>query len=519
MNLFYKVKLRHLTFILIILLFNNYTSSQEIKKFIIQDKRIEFEFKFLDRNYWAIKNNNNIIVVNDFETGNALIWKFKFLDSNLKLYDEDEIIIDRSYRMVNHFDAIDKVFFLFKKDYSSDKEYKIIILNTVDNSFKEYQINIPFSLKANQLKNIGENIILSGKSNQNRSIVILYKTTTNQLTILSGFYQLDQEVLDIAIDSNQNIFKIIYLSKSPNNESHLINKTYSKQGDEISEIIIKSKNYSIIDGKFFKISNNKFIVIGTYGKKKSKYTRGLFFSKIEDNKQNFIKYYDYSRVSNFFYYLKDKKEEKIKKKIDKKRNLNKNIKLNYNLIIDEIIKSDSIFLISGESYFEEYNERGLYPTLTFYNSYSGNYDRTLDPNFNGYNHTHAIIVGFDINGKIIWDNSIELNDIISIEEKKYVKVNLNNQSKKIFLLYFHKGIIKLKLIHQNKNLFDKSSIELSALNKQDIIQESEKIMEGFQHWYENNYFAYGIQKIKNKKDKDVKLNRRVFYINKIQLLN
>ena len=37
--------------------------------------------------------------------------------------------------------------------------------------------------------------------------------------------------------------------------------------------------------------------------------------------------------------------------------------------------------------------------------------------------------------------------------------------------------------------------------------------------YGNNYFAHGIQKIKNKKDKDVKLNRRVFYINKIQLLN
>ncbi len=519
MNLFNKVKLRHLTFILIILTFNNYTFSQEIKKFIIQKKRIEFEFKFLDRNYWAIKNNNNIIVVNDFETGNELIWKFQFLDSNLKLYDEDEINLDRSYRMVNHFDAIDKVFFLFKKDYSSDKEYKIIILNTVNNSFREYNINIPFSLKADKLKNIGENIILSGRSNQNRSIVILYKTITNQLTILAGFYKLDQEVLDISIDLNQNTFKIIYLSKSLNNESHLINKTYSKQGDEISEVRIKSKNYSIIDGRFFKISNNKSIVIGTFGKKKSKYTRGLFFSKIEDNKQNFIKYHDYSKLSKFFYYLKDKKEEKVKKKIDKKRSLNKNIKLNYNLIIDEIIKNDSIFIISGESYFEEYNERGLYPTLTFYNSYSGNYDRTLDPNFNGYNHTHAILVGFNINGSMIWDNSIELNDIISIEEIKYVKVNVNNQSKNIFLLYFHKGIITLKLINQNKNLIDKSSIELSTLYKQDIIQESEKIMEGFQHWYGNNYFAHGIQKIKNKKDKDVKLNRRVFYINKIQLLN
>ena len=42
-------------------------------------------------------------------------------------------------------------------------------------------------------------------------------------------------------------------------------------------------------------------------------------------------------------------------------------------------------------------------------------------------------------------------------------------------------------------------------------------MEGFEHWYDNFYLAYGIQKIKNSKDSDTKLNRRVFYINKIKL--
>ena len=67
MNLFNKVKLRHLTFILIILTFNNYTFSQEIKKFIIQKKRIEFEFKFLDRNYWAIKNIYSLGMKNIFQ--------------------------------------------------------------------------------------------------------------------------------------------------------------------------------------------------------------------------------------------------------------------------------------------------------------------------------------------------------------------------------------------------------------------------------------------------------------------
>ena len=52
--------------------------------------------------------------------------------------------------------------------------------------------------------------------------------------------------------------------------------------------------------------------------------------------------------------------------------------MNYNLILDDIIKNKSEFLISGESYFEEYNDRGFNSTITFYNSYSGNYDLALE---------------------------------------------------------------------------------------------------------------------------------------------
>ena len=112
----------------------------------------------------------------------------------------------------------------------------------MNSSIKQYQINTPFSLKVIKIKNVGKNIILSGKSHQNRSIVVLYKTTTNQLKILSGYYKLDQEVLDIKIDSSQSNFNLIYLSRNLNNESNLINKKYSIEGDEISELKIKSKN-------------------------------------------------------------------------------------------------------------------------------------------------------------------------------------------------------------------------------------------------------------------------------------
>jgi hypothetical protein len=38
---------------------------------------------------------------------------------------------------------------------------------------------------------------------------------------------------------------------------------------------------------------------------------------------------------------------------------------------------------------------------------------------------------------------------------------------------------------------------------------------GLEKWFDHNFLAYGVQKIKNLKDRGINLNRRVFYINKI----
>lgn len=37
------------------------------------------------------------------------------------------------------------------------------------------------------------------------------------------------------------------------------------------------------------------------------------------------------------------------------------------------------------------------------------------------------------------------------------------------------------------------------------------------HWYDNYFLSYGIQRIINRKDKDVERKRTVFFFNKIKL--
>jgi len=167
------VKLIYLIFILTLCLINNYVFSQETKEILKQKERVEFEFEFLDRNYWTIKNGENLLVISDYETGDNLIWKFKFLDQKLNIYREEELELDRSYRLIDQYKNQDQIFILYKKNYSSEKEYKIIILSNKNDKIEEFQINSPFSFRVKKIINIEENIILSGETYQNKSIVVL----------------------------------------------------------------------------------------------------------------------------------------------------------------------------------------------------------------------------------------------------------------------------------------------------------------------------------------------------------
>ena len=97
---------------------------------------------------------------------------------------------------------------------------------------------------------------------------------------------------------------------------------------------------------------------------------------------------------------------------------------------------------------------------------------------------------------------------------KFVKVSV--QEDKIVLLYIYENILRTKIIKENEILESKSFDPIALKLQSDERKETEKYMEGMDNWYDRNFYAYGVQNIKNLKDKDVKLNRKVFYINKIQ---
>ncbi|MCK5372510.1 MAG: hypothetical protein KAQ62_28300, partial [Cyclobacteriaceae bacterium] len=265
--------------------------------------------------------------------------------------------------------------------------------------------------------------------------------------------------------------------------------------------------HSLLFGRTVKLDRNAELIVGTYTRKRSDMSRGIFLARISQEGDQIINYYNYADLKNFFSYMKARRQKRVEERIKRRKVKGKKNKFNYRLLVHEVVELDGKFIMVGEAFYPKYSQS------SYYGGYSSYYGNSYGTAFEGYKYTHAVVFGFDRRGRLIWDNSFEINDVISYTLDQFVHISMSD--KEMALLYVYEDEIRSKIIEGNEVMEGKTFNELKLSFEDDVVSKSEDEYGGLEKWYGGNLFAYGILKIKNMKDEGVKLNREVFFINKI----
>ena len=167
----------------------------------------------------------------------------------------------------------------------------------------------------------------------------------------------------------------------------------------------------------------------------------------------------------------------------------------------------------GEAFYPKYNNSTTYNGISASPRGFGN-NSYVPSTFAGYKYTHAVIIGFDKNGEKLWDNSFEIEDVLSYNLDQYVHADAFED--KVVLFYLYNNEIRTKIINGSEVVEGKSFDSVKLMFTDDEANNKNvSNIGGLEKWFDHNFIAYGVQKIKNLKDSGVKLNRKVFYINKI----
>ena len=361
-------------------------------------------------------------------------------------------------------------------------------------------------------------VMISGYFNY-RPLVLHYSFALKKSKILPGFFNEPGEVNQMKSNDDGSV-DIIVSGKNAVKKRSLWIRNYNSEGELIKTTVLEpSGKRNLIFGRSVKMPNNQQVVAGVYGRN-SEYSRGIFVSTISTFGEYVTRYYNFADLQNFFHYLRANQEKRIKKRIERRRVKGKRLKFNYRFLVQELVPYGNQFIMLGEAFYPLYSYRATtnidrsYVNSSWYDPSYRNYSPYRnDFIFNGFQYTHAIVIGFDKEGKIHWDNSFEISDVRSSQLEQFVKIA--PVSDHVGLLYLFNNLIRTKIIKDSQVLEGKLADEVKMLDSTDYSQKGDTQMTKLDYWYGHHMFASGFQNIRQSNERGAPLKRRVFFINKI----
>lgn len=367
---------------------------------------------------------------------------------------------------------------------------------------------------------VTKSAVLIGGSFNYRPLVLYHGFSTNSSKILPGFFNEVGELNQIKADDEGNI-DIVVSGRNLSRRRSLWIRNYDPSGDLVKTIFLlpQDDNINLIYGRSIPQPNGEQIVCGVYGRF-TEYSRGIFVAKVNAYGEYAIKYYNYADLQRFFNYMKAKREKRVKERIERRKIRGKKSKFNYRLMIDDVLPYGDQVVMLGEAFYPHYTypsaARGIgspyYGGIFQRNQLSQGYRGELV--FDGYQYTHAVVIGFDKEGNLKWDNSFEINDVRTMELEQFVKIHPDPN--RISLLYLFDNVIRSKVIKDYDVVEGKAYDPLHTGDAEVVTRERGVQQTKLDYWYDDVFYATGIQNVRSRRDPNPDHSRRVFFINKIE---
>jgi hypothetical protein len=427
------------------------------------------------------------------------------LDTSLLQIWKGFVPVPKEFRLVDAKVNSGKVFFFFKNQNPSDVGFYVKAVRVTDGASFSYPIKNPIQFNATEFIVSNDALLIGGYFNF-KPIVLHYLIKENRSRVLPGFLNERGELIQIKTYPDGDI-DVIVSAENNKGIQCLWLRHFDSSGDLIKTVVLEPEEHkNLVFGQLVKMDNNIQVIAGTYGRN-ADYCLGIFVAEINHYGEYLIRYHDFADLQNFFYYMKTKREKKIKARIEKTHIKGKRIKLNYQFLVHELIPCGNQFIVLGEAFYPAYNgHSNFYGNPSFYSPWSYRNPNHRQSNlclsnfiFNRFLNTHPVMIGFDAHANLLWVNCFGENGFKNPNSEQLIKtLSLQND---MAPLYLYENAIRCMIIkgqrisEVTKNRHLKNGVHSSKL----------------EYWYTNHLFAYGIQDVNDNNDN----SHKIFFINKL----
>lgn len=456
-----------------------------------------------------------------------------YYDQNLELQWEKTYLIDFAETILYEDFQDGTAYFLTQK---KEDEYRVLGVNTVDGSLLSVALSPIKNFLITDFLVYKKRVITGGRIN-NHPLVMLqaFKNETTPV-VLPSISQVDAELIDILVDPKfDNLYVVLDKTKPISQQAIYINR-YDADGNIISNSEIPFSNeYNMLSYRVIPTDKeNNLMIYGTYGLGNDTGTQGVYNFRLENGSLIDNRFYDFSYLKNFFNYLPANAQKRRLRKIEKQQDNGKRMRHRYKCFIHPLQVTEDRVIFTLETYdatadfrrtsWNMGNGYGSWadPSLRRYMNTLGYYgfmpmsfvsnrwrDRSNFPTT--FDYKHAVVLGFNKEGQLLWDNSFNFIDgtesSFPIEQ---AQVATWNDSSLIIQMDEDVENLMFKVSALSEYQEEPDTLEIPIPIPGDEIYDSE--YGGILYWHDQSFISSGIRKIKNKQNRQN--DRHIFFLAK-----
>ncbi len=381
------------------------------------------------------------------------------------------------------------------------KKYVLISYSSEDQRYYKLESSFPAAfpiLSDLQLIN-GQIIGIANVRSQDNLLFLDLNTGISKFQKPPGSHP-KRKIASIVPDQTQNRFAVFVHDGINVKLSDSYFTFLNEKGEQLTESMLldEPKDRVLIDYSITWIDSQKFLLAGTYATSAwDESASGMYFAEFNDYKQQFISFYSFSELENYYDYLPEKKQERKERKAEQKREKGKEDFVETRIAFHPVITADKQYILVGEAYVASTSHLGTDPSAQSANV------------FDGYQYTHAIVLYLDFNGQKLYDHCFSMNLTYKPFEVIYnLRVDYDDNTLKMLCC---DGSALKGMSIEDGVASEVVYGELPPQKEEGTILWNQR--PGCTYWYENYYIVYGTLHMKDA-EADKKYYQ-IFYFSKL----
>jgi hypothetical protein len=346
--------------------------------------------------------------------------------------------------------------------------------------------------------------------------VISFKNKNNTHEIADYGKKAQAVLLSGDVNESSNEGYLLIKHRITKKESRLYLRNFKYDGGNIKtnpDVEIKGDiTKEFRNAKVNVLNADEKLMFGTYGKPTPMgtnhytYSEGIYFCKLNGKKQVFTKFIPYVDIKK----IKASMSSYDKKQMDKSKAKGKDYSIAKQILFHDVVEDENGYLLIGETYYATYHTE----EKMVYNPGTKRWEKTTTVIFDGYLYENCLVMSFDKEGKLLWDDAFELPYFLTFNPTTEL-VTIAPNGDKLGFTYFYNGRIRTRSLETEGVSEIEGNAKIESKKKSDKVNNRTT---NVRYWFGTTYVVFGHADITNKdKRSGEKTTKRVLYINKMDM--